>query len=84
MKTVPLDEETEKRYQQEIDKWQQMDSAQTRAIEIMANEIKDLSAKIETLSVENRQQLAEMLDKQDEVIKEVKNVPQNSKLYYHL
>ncbi|XP_060594745.1 uncharacterized protein LOC132749080 [Ruditapes philippinarum] len=84
MKTVPLDEEAEKRYQQEIDKWQQMDSAQTRAIEIMANEIKDLSANIETLSVENRQQWTEMLDKQDEVIKEVKNVPQNnsSQMYF--
>ncbi|XP_060583643.1 uncharacterized protein LOC132739845 [Ruditapes philippinarum] len=77
MKTAPLDEEADKRYQQEIDKWQQMDSAQTRDIEIMANEIKDLSANIETLSVENRQQWTEMLDKQDEVIKEVKNVPQN-------
>ncbi|XP_060583642.1 uncharacterized protein LOC132739844, partial [Ruditapes philippinarum] len=84
MKTAPLDEEAEKRYQQEIDRWQQMDSAQTRDIEIMANELKDLSANFKTISVENRQQLAEMSDKHDEVIKHVKSIPKNSKLYYQV
>ncbi|XP_060597704.1 uncharacterized protein LOC132751541, partial [Ruditapes philippinarum] len=77
MKTAPLDEEADKRYQQEIDQWHQMDSAQTRDIEVMSSEIKDLNTNIETLSLENRQQRVEMSDKHDEVIKHVKSIPKN-------
>ncbi|XP_060594743.1 uncharacterized protein LOC132749079 isoform X1 [Ruditapes philippinarum] len=84
MKTAPLDEEADKRYQQEIDQWHQMDSAQTRDIEIISNEIKDLNTNIETLSLENRQQRVEMSDKHDEVLKHVKSIPKNISEHFSL